>query len=1190
MILKKLEMQGFKSFPDKTELEFDSGITAIVGPNGSGKSNIADAVKWVLGETSSKSLRGAKMEDVIFGGTSNRRALGYAQVRLTLDNRDRMLKNYGDTVTVTRRYYRSGESEYYINSESVRRRDIHELFMDTGLGSDSYSIISQGRVESIISSNNEERRDLFEEAAGISLFRYKRNEAERQLAAAQDNIVRLDDIVSELEERVTPLKEQSEKAKKFVELADEQKNLEIGIWLDKINKFTDELREHDHKIDAANVSYEQCENDLKNIESQINEENDTIANINVQIEDIKAAKARYREDSLRAENEISVAQTKIDQGSENITRREKEIEELDLDAENIKREISEKEEYTEKSGALVKEKREIVAKYQKDSSAVISEENELSAQSVKINEEIVALNRRSSEYEVRASVAQSGISEIDNRQGSLEKSIADADDEIKSIEKSMGEAKESVERLLGEYNEYSEQQKQSQSRLLNFEEKLKELNKELNEKEKALSEKKYRANMLSELEQNMEGYSGAVKAAVRAADKKILRGICAPISMLIKVPKKYTTAIEVSLGAAMQDIVTENEQDAKAAMEYLKKNKLGRATFLPVTRIRARELNEANLNNNPGFVAIASDLVECDNRYSDIIKNILARTVVAENMDYALAIAKKYSNRFKIVTLDGQVINAGGSMTGGSNSKSAGMLSRKNVIEELLAEAAGVEAEIKDLSLQIEQTTKESVEAEKEIVKLSQSVDSTDKKIKQYSTQQDILSDKLKLYTKQKETLQAEKESAQSRVEKYIAERSENESLITKIKGEIESYEGKLNENSAKLQEVSGKRESITDKLNSENVELTALLHDISAAEETVRGLKQRRQEEQERKFSLQEEIVQIKANCDELKTEIASIKEKNEKLRLDAEQTDERVSEKIAERDSHEKKTNELKILEKQKIQDREKVSGELVRLDEQKIAIRKEYDELNDKLYEQYELTRREAENLNIDIKDISGANKRLNQIKSSIKSLGTVNVGAIEEYETVSNRYNFMKQQLDDVEKSKAELEKIITELTVSMSEKFLVQFDKINDAFKNCFSEFFGGGSGEIVLEDRKNCLECPIEIKIQPPGKSVQNINLFSGGEKSLAAMALLFSVLAVAPAPFCIYDEVEAALDEVNVERFAKYMRKMTESTQFISITHRRGTMEEADVLYGVTMQEKGVSKLLRLNSVQIAEEMNLDN
>lgn len=1190
MVLKTLEMQGFKSFPDRTQLNFGEGITAVVGPNGSGKSNISDAVRWVLGETSTKSLRGSKMEDVIFGGTSSRKALGFAQVQLTLDNSDHTLKDKGDVVTVARRYYRSGESEYKIDGENVRRRDIHELFMDTGLGSDGYSMVGQGKIDSIISQKNEDRRELFEEAAGISLFRHKRTDATRRLDQAQENLVRLLDILGELENRVGPLKKQSEKAAQFLELSEEKKTLEIGVWVNKINRFTNELREQEHKIDAANASYEVCEKELKNIETEIEEILDKTASINTEIEQIRIGSKAYEEEALRRDADASVLETTLKHNDETIDRLKNDIGAADDANTSIDEQIEEKKQFIIDNESLIEEKKAELEQATNEMQNLISSNEEFSKLTVELNQRITALTLELSDCKVQCSKAVSSIEEIRSRQNVVDDAIADCNRELEIAENQKAESDENIKFLQDRIDENNNSLAGFRLKLENKKNKADKIKADLEKANLELSQKQSKARMLSDLEKNMEGFSGAVKAVMKQAQSKALSGIHGPLSQLITVDNAYSVAVEVALGAAMQNIVTTNEADAKRAIYYLKNNRIGRATFLPISNIKPRTLDEKNLDDNLGFVAVASDLVECKSEYKNIISNLLGRVVIVEDMDCAIGIAKRYGNRFKLVTIDGQVINPGGSMTGGSQSKGAGILSRGNMIDELNAQAKELESKVEGLKDEFKTALEDANYAGAKLQGAEVDLQQAKEELIRAQGEHKLICEKLDAARSQKNALESEKNSAQERISFFEKQNADGEKQVQTVQKQIESAEDELAKTTGNAQEILKKRDEYRQKNEQINLELVTLAKDAQTAKISIEELEMRKSTQSDRMKSIEEEISIIEERNKQLLSRIHEVKAQADALRQKAKESDDNISSQIEERNGLEKRSGELRLLERNKGQEREKLSGELVRLDERKIAMRKEYDELNDMLFEQYELTKREAEALNIQIENMADAKKRLHEIKVAIKRLGSINVGAIEEYKEVSERYEFLKEQIDDVEKSKSELMKIIEDLTASMSEKFLDKFNKINEEFKVSFADFFGGGKGEIVLENPDNCLESPIEIKIQPPGKSVQNINLFSGGEKSLAAMALLFSVLKVQPAPFCIYDEVEAALDDVNVERFAKYMRKMTDRTQFISITHRRGTMEEADVLYGVTMQEKGVSKLIELQTAELAAQMGLED
>ena len=1189
MLLRTLEMQGFKSFPDKTELTFGKGITAVVGPNGSGKSNISDAVRWVLGETSTKSLRGSKMEDVIFGGTSTRKPLGFAQVVLTLDNSDNSLKDKGEIVTVSRRYYRSGESEYKIDGEVVRRKDIHELFMDTGLGADGYSMVGQGKIDSIISAKNEDRRELFEEAAGISRFRHKRKDAERRLEQAQENLVRLLDILGELESRVGPLKTQSEKAKKFLEFSDEKKTLEIGVWLSKINKFTNELRMQEHKIDAANVSYEQCNTELENIESEIESVLAKITEINLEIEQSRSGVAAFEEEAVRKEGEIQVLNATLDHNNETIERLKNDISAADDTGLSIDEQIAAKQAFIEENDAKSQAKHIELQAVTNELNKIISDNDDISGQSSQLTKELADLTLKLSDCKVKCSQAVSSIEEIKSRLSAIDETVQSVDKEIETASAQKQETEDNITFIKKRIAEYENSMDGYRLKLKNKTEKAEKIKADYDKLVRSLEEKQSKARMLSDLEKNMEGFAGSVKAVMRQSASKALSGINGTLAQLISVDNDYSTAVEVALGAAMQNIVVDNEADAKRAINYLKQNNQGRATFLPVSAIKPRYIDEKNLDDNFGFVDIAANLVDCDAKYKNIVSNLLGRVMIVEDIDCAIGISKRYNNKYKIVTLDGQVMNPGGSMTGGSRSRGAGILSRANMIDELNAEAEKIKAQVDEIAQSYKKAMEEANLAAADVQGADADLRNAKEELIRAEGDDKLASDKLKSLGDRKAALISEKENADGRIMLFEEADKKASRESDAVQNQINDVEAKLGEISNGVDELTQKRETVRKRSEEINLELVTLAKDTEAAKLAVDELELRKSTQSDRVKSITDEIEQYEAKNQNLMLSISDVQSTVNELRAKAKSADDAIRDRITYRDNCEKRNVELRTEEKTKTSDREKQSAELVRLEERKNNMQKEFDDLNDMLFEQYELTRPEAEALGIVIENMAEAKKRLHEIKVAIRALGSINVGAIEEYKEVSERYEFLKEQIGDIEKSKSELQNIIEDLTSLMSEKFLTQFKKINEEFKVSFADFFGGGKGELILEEPDNCLESAIEIKIQPPGKSVQNINLFSGGEKSLAAMALLFSVLKVTPSPFCIYDEVEAALDDVNVERFAKYMRKMTDKTQFISITHRRGTMEEADVLYGVTMQEKGVSKLLELQSAELAAKMGLD-
>ena len=794
-----------------------------------------------------------------------------------------------------------------------------------------------------------------------------------------------------------------------------------------------------------------------------------------------------------------------------------------------------------------------------------------------------------SDCKVKCSQAVSSIEEIKSRLSAIDETVQSVDKEIETASAQKQETEDNITFIKERIAEYENSMDGYRLKLKNKTEKGEKIKADYDKLVRSLEEKQSKARMLSDLEKNMEGFAGSVKAVMRQSASKALSGINGTLAQLISVDNDYSTAVEVALGAAMQNIVVDNEADAKRAINYLKQNNQGRATFLPVSAIKPRYIDEKNLDDNFGFVDIAANLVDCDAKYKNIVSNLLGRVMIVEDIDCAIGISKRYNNKYKIVTLDGQVMNPGGSMTGGSRSRGAGILSRANMIDELNAEAEKIKAQVDEIAQSYKKAMEEANLAAADVQGADADLRNAKEELIRAEGDDKLASDKLKSLGDRKAALISEKENADGRIMLFEEADKKASRESDAVQNQINDVEAKLGEISNGVDELTQKRETVRKRSEEINLELVTLAKDTEAAKLAVDELELRKSTQSDRVKSITDEIEQYEAKNQNLMLSISDVQSTVNELRAKAKSADDAIRDRITYRDNCEKRNVELRTEEKTKTSDREKLSAELVRLEERKNNMQKEFDDLNDMLFEQYELTRPEAEALGIVIENMAEAKKRLHEIKVAIRALGSINVGAIEEYKEVSERYEFLKEQIGDIEKSKSELQNIIEDLTSSMSEKFLTQFKKINEEFKVSFADFFGGGKGELILEEPDNCLESAIEIKIQPPGKSVQNINLFSGGEKSLAAMALLFSVLKVTPSPFCIYDEVEAALDDVNVERFAKYMRKMTDKTQFISITHRRGTMEEADVLYGVTMQEKGVSKLLELQSAELAAKMGLD-
>lgn len=1188
MILKALEMQGFKSFPDKTVLEFNKGITAVVGPNGSGKSNISDAVRWVLGEQSTKTLRGSKMEDVIFSGTDVRKAKGFAEVTLRLDNTDRSLNKDSDEVSVTRRYYRSGDSEYLVNGESARLRDVNELFMDTGLGRDGYSIVGQGKIADMVSPKASERRDMLEEAAGISHFRYRRGDAIKRLAQAEENLVRLRDILSELESRVGPLKAQSEKAQKFIVLAGERKNLEIGIWLNTIDKTGEKMRDQEHKIEIAEASHKEAQDELSKIGEMIDKAADGTRDINIKLEEIRNSASGFEEKLSDIDSQIKVAENSILHNNETIERINRDKAAENETEQNIDAAVSAALECIQKAEEQIADATRQMDELSKQEETYRLSSSEFSDRAAALSGEISALSVRLADCRVTAETANSSIEEIRSRISAIDESMGTRKDDYDALLKRKADAEAELEEIQDEIVSVKNAIDGYTLRFENRGKKADNVKLAIDEKQRELHKGQDRVRLLEDLEKNMEGYFGAVKAVMKESGRGALRGIYGPVSQLITVKDKYSAAIETALGAAVQNIVVDNETDAKRAMGFLKEHRAGRATFLPITAIKGRVLSEQGLDDQYGFVSIASELVSYDNKYSEIIRWLLGRTAVAEDIDSAIAIAKKYSYRFRIVTLDGQVINAGGSMTGGSRVQNAGILSRGNEIERLKGSLASMQKELdgmlSDYKLLSEDASAAKAElegAEGDLLRAKEENIRREGELK-------LASDKLASVSSGVKELLEEKETLEKRIESVSSGAEAARSQIDELKETLENKEKELESITGDSKTLQKNREEVASKAAEIRLRIVSLQKDVEANTDEITRLKNRKTGHLDRLSELDGEIREIEEKNDELRALTERLSADEKALKANHGDAQNQINELISQRDELEKQANDLRLHERAKSEERERLSGDIARLEERKIAMRNEYDNLTSKLYDEYQLTRREAAALEIEIDDYSLAAKRLAELKSQIRALGSVNVSAIEEYKEVSERYEFLSGQISDVETSRAELNKMIDDLTGKMAEQFREQFNRINSCFGQTFIELFGGGKAELRLEDERDVLGSDIEIKVQPPGKNVQNINLLSGGEKGLSAIALLFAILKVTPAPFCIFDEVEAALDDVNVSRYAQYVRRMTKNTQFILITHRRGTMEEADVLYGVTMQEKGVSKLLELKTAEMAKKLGL--
>lgn len=1186
MYLKSLEIQGFKSFPDKISLTFDKGLTAVVGPNGSGKSNIGDSVRWVLGEQSTKTLRGNKMEDVIFSGTVARKPMGFAAVTLNIDNSDKTLADMGEEIAVTRKLYRSGDSEYMINGRQCRLKDINELFMDTGLGRDGYSIIGQGRIAEIVGAKSNERRDIFEEAAGISKFRYKKVEAERKLSAAQENLLRLSDILAELEGRVGPLKIQSQKAEKFIKLAAEQKQLEISVWVHRLDELKAKLDGIDEKILVSRSEYENIENDIQREEQKIQDGYRKMQESTIRSDELRRKMLEEEQAASEMKSGIAVFENDIKHCREAIEAAQKSIdssgsahEELIIQREDAEKEL---ERLAAERAALEAELREAEASFAKAE----QDSTQLGDSVDKTGSEINNLYIKQSEYRFAIESSKASIEDEKRRLEELRENSRSFGNELavhtQNIERSKEEQAKNSERTNELRNRLSGLERLYTSRREGFERAKEDFERALYE----LKDKQQRRKILTDLENNMEGFAGSVKQILKASKQGRIGGVFGTVAQNIGVEQKYAVAVETALGGAMQNIIVENEDIAKRCIRFLKEQKGGRATFLPITSVKGRELNEQGLENCEGYVANANRIVTYDERFSGIIASLLGRIVIAEDIDTATLIAKKYGYKFRIVTLDGQVINAGGSFTGGSAQKSGGIITRKNEIDSLDSEITALEqkrdqlrinaeklrAESEKLRFDTEAAKEELAKCEADGVRIKAELSTLTSLIDQLSTQSEN-SEKLIVSAEQKITSEQESITA-------------SEKALTETDERIAKAEEELAQGQDTREKLRKQREELSEKLSQLKIRGMELAKDVQAQQLEIGRIEQSMEELKAGSRRFEEEIArqnrvvaEKQQSIDELRAKLAGLSDNTSTYLEQIKRYQEMHTEQnrlVKELQNGLKEINEAK----------EKRSGELTRLEDRREAVCRDSDHIINQLREVYELNRSEAIELADKLEDINEAQKKLNDIKKDIRALGNVNVEAIEEYKEVSERYEFMSAQIADIQRSKSELEKIIGDLTEEMCRIFAESFEIINNNFKEIFVELFGGGKAALILTDPENVLESGIEISVAPPGKVIKNLISLSGGEQSFVAIAIYFAILRLRPAPFCILDEIDAALDEVNVRKYAQYLKNFTDTTQFVLVTHRRSAMEEANVLYGVTMQEDGISKLLKMEQVDFQEDV----
>ena len=1179
MVFKELEIQGFKSFPDKVKITFDAGVTGVVGPNGSGKSNLSDAVRWVLGETSSRQLRAAgKMEDVIFGGTRRRSAMGFASVRLTLDNTGHTLDVDADEVTIGRKYYRSGDSEYTINGQVCRLRDVYELLLDTGIGRDGYSVIGQGRIAEIVAAKSSERREIFEEACGIAKYRYRKTEAERRLAAAGENLERLRDILGELESRVGPLEKESAKAQKFLELSEQRKTLEVTLWTDSVHRARDTVRQQVRDYETAQADYERFDGEAKAAEQEAEE-------IRMQAQQLTIAVERLNGDIRSITEQISGSDSRIAVLENDILRNEESIA-------SLRSEIEAGEQDGAEADAALQRHRAVAAKMEAEGEKLAAEIDALNAELTKLADasnasgarkdtlraEITDLTAKRTEAQVAQAAAEAAEKTARQRLPALEQAVQEGTDQWETARQDLTDTIRYREML-------TENEKQLANVRSGLELKLKNRKAALDEADTAeqrlgreLDAARQRLSVLRELEKNMDGYQNSVKAVMRAAGARRLRGIIGPVSAILKVEPGCEVAVETALGAALQNIVVENEAAAKAAIALLRSDNAGRATFLPLDTVQPGVFR----GRLSGTARLASSLVQADARYDNIVSNLLGRIIVVEDINEASRVARDNGFRSRVVTMDGQVINAGGSFTGGSVQRSAGLFTRKQEMEELRIRAAKLQ---KDCLAAQEKTDqcKEQVDAlQAELTATaSEQITAANDRVRAEAEQK-----RLEAAAAQLETARNARRQEIDTLQVALADSRAKAEDAAKLQAELTA---KIDRRTAEMSRIAEgddsfltRQNALAQDLSAKRLEQVTRQKDAELAYSQIAALEQRARDAAARRTSLEESVAALAARSDACRAEIADIRQTRADSQTTIAQKEAEIREATQKRLARQQAETETLARARTAADSREEMSREMARLAERKAAAESEYDQTVAKLWDEYQLSVSQAEALCVEFDSLPALRAQVADLRGKIRALGSVNVSAIEEYKEVKARYDALVTQVTDVEESRNELSRMISKLSAQMREIFTDSFRAINENFGRVFAELFGGGEASLMLEDESDVLSSGIGIRVAPPGKVIKNLEALSGGEQALVAISIYFAILAVNPAPFCILDEIEAALDDANVVRFAQYLRRVSDKTQFIVITHRRGTMEAANVLYGVTMQEDGVSKLLKLDLEQV--------
>ena len=1178
MYLKRLELQGFKSFADKTVLEFMPGITSVIGPNGSGKSNISDSIRWVLGEQSMKSLRGSKSLDIIFSGTQNRKSLGFAEASLVFDNQDGSLPIEYTEVTVTRKIYRTGETGYYINKVPCRLKDVLELFMDTGIGKDGYSIIGQGKIDEILSNKSEDRRHIFEEAAGIVKYRTRKQESEKKLEHTKLNLLRINDILAEIEGNIEPLKVQAEKAKKYLNLREELKNIEIGLFIYNIEKYKKDLEEivKDEEIFKAQCNEEEGKLErLKQLKEQLKVEIDDITN---KIEEMSNLGFESQKEIVMLNSDINVANTRIHNNEENSARFEKEIEELKVRIEELKEEIEQKK---EKKNNLRQNKEKFQKELEEKEKELEEINKKLSAKELEIEGYKKTVEENiDKKYELQSQINTQEINyeNYQKRQSQINSEITSQISELDSTRLEKDEISKDFYEIESKRNKIVSSLEEINNKKQQAEQKIKDYDMQINNYQNEIRIKESKLKFLIETEKEKEGYIKSVKSLLKDCEnvKELGKGMHGVLANVIDVPEEYQTAIEMCLGASLQNIVTDTEDDAKRLVEHLRKNNLGRASFLPISSVKGRKLDKIK-SKEKGIIGIASDLIKFDKKYEQIIINLLGRTVIVDNMDTAIKVSKQNGYSYRIITIEGDIINPSGAITGGSVSKkTVNILGRGKEIEKL-------EKDIKQLKQKVSKIEKDKEEYKEMIENVFEESENLSRELQEIDIT--YATEKQKVISIEENISKIETRLNKLKDEKNHLEEQKNESNKNKedIKKEIEQ----LTEQTEKLSKVikenadfNKDNQKYVDDLNLDITNLKISVSSFDESEVSIKEIEDRINSEIDNNLksikNKEEQIEHIKKDNLDLKNLIEETKQKIEQIKEDVKNSGSKIEELKNLRVTKNEKlaTEEEEISGKFKVI--EDLKSQIMKVDMKKSKIEEDINSTINKMWEEYELTPnnvgdyKKPENVQLTV-------KKVNSLRKEIRELGSVNVDSIEEYKSLKERYDFMSEQRLDLEDTMAKLRKIIQDMTKTMKEQFKTQFALINKNFSEVFQELFGGGKASLSLEDEENILECGINITVQPPGKKLQNMMLLSGGEKAFTAIALLFAILKINPAPFCVLDEIEAALDDVNVYRFAEYLKKFSKDTQFLVITHRKGTMEAADTVYGVTMEENGISKLLSI-------------